>query len=76
MTEDTSKTPVFPVPTIFFPLQTESVTDSSNNSFQTMELVRKGQALVRLTDPSEPPSTNPTELIHGKHTRLSADKNQ
>ncbi len=73
MNNYTTANPVNSVPTILF--QTESVTDSSNNSFQTMELVRKDQALVQLTDPSGPLPTNPTELIHGKHTRLSADKN-
>ncbi|MBL4901256.1 MAG: DUF342 domain-containing protein [Desulfocapsa sp.] len=73
MTDNTLKTPVYPDPLILF--QTASVTDSSNNSFQTMELVRKGQPLVRLPAPSETPPTNQTELLHGKHTLLSTDKN-
>ena len=61
------------VPKILY--QTEEITDAKNCSFQTIELVHKDQALVQLTEPVKTPPRNPTELIHGKNTRLSEDKN-
>ncbi len=59
-------------PTILF--RTESVPEGGNSFFQTVEFVQKDQALVQLTNSSEPGSINRTELIQGNHTQLSEDK--
>jgi len=61
------------IPTILY--QTEEITDAEGCSFQTIELVRKDQALVQLTEPVKIQPGHPTELVHGKNTRLSKDKN-
>lgn len=54
---------------------TETVTGKDNSSFQTMELVRTDQPLVRLIPPpAGNPSPRPSELVTGKHTLLSDDK--
>jgi uncharacterized protein (DUF342 family) len=59
-----------------FLFHTETVTDKDSNSFQTMELVRKNQPLVQLTPPpAGTPLPKPSELVAGKHTLLSDDKN-
>ncbi len=62
------------LPKILF--QTEPVTDKDKVSFQTIELVRKDQALVQLLQPQSTAATpqKPTELFTGKHTRISDDK--
>jgi len=60
------------IPKLLF--ETETLSDSDNNSFQTVELVRKGQPLVELLAPPGAPPRNPTELVPGKNTLLSDDK--
>lgn len=73
MTSVSSTHPPLLVPDILF--HTETVTDKDNSSFQTIELVRKNQPLVLLRAPSGSPPPRPTELVTGKHTLLSKDKN-
>lgn len=54
--------------------QTESITDAQEESFNTIELVRKSQALVQLKETSQAPAMPTTKLVYGKNTRLSEDK--
>lgn len=61
------------IPDILF--QTKTITASDNSPVQTVELIRAGQALVRLINPEEIYPTKPLELINGKHTLLSEDQN-
>ncbi len=72
MTDTESKDSVLLVPDILF--RTETVTVKNASPFQTMELVRKDQALITLIIPSGDAPEKPFELIHGKHTRISSDK--
>ncbi len=54
---------------------TETITGPENTSFQTMELVRNSQPLLRLvTSTAKKTSGKPLELVTGKHTLLSDDK--
>lgn len=72
MSDNPGATQSYTIPTILF--RTESVTGVDDSSFQTVELIRKEQALVQLIDSSDTGSVNLTELIDGKNTRLSSDK--
>lgn len=58
------------VPEILF--QTEHITTSDNSSFETSELVRKAQVLIRLLQPE---ITVPSCLIRGENTYISDDNN-
>ncbi len=73
MTDENLQAPIHLDPTILF--HTEFITNAENHSFTTIELVRKDQTLIQLTEQSQDPPTIPSELVHGKHTRLSKDKN-
>jgi uncharacterized protein (DUF342 family) len=64
--------PITLTPQILY--QTESITDAQNGSCKTIELVRKNQVLVQLTETAQAPATTNTELVYGKNTRLSKDK--
>jgi uncharacterized protein (DUF342 family) len=61
------------VPEILF--QTERITDPDKVSFETAELVRKEQVLVRLLEPEKTDIRHPCTLIRGEHTALSPDNN-
>lgn len=61
------------VPEILF--QTERITDSDNVSFETAELVRRKQVLVRLIESEKTNIQHPCILIRGEHTSLSPDNN-
>ena len=73
-TENTKEEPAPPLLTPKFLFETESVTDRDDNSFQTVELVRKGEPLIELIKASKPSQERTSELISAKHTRLSEDK--
>lgn len=74
VSDNTTDTAPLLVPLFLF--HTETVTDTSNNSFETMELVRKSHPIVQLVPPSskEKAPSRPFELVTGKHTLLSDDK--
>ncbi|MCK5070860.1 MAG: DUF342 domain-containing protein, partial [Desulfocapsa sp.] len=57
-----------------FSFQTETLTGKDNTSFQTVELVRKGEVLVELIEASKILEQNTSELVPAKHTLLSDDK--
>lgn len=74
MTKQESNTDtIILVPKILF--QTEHINISNNPSFETSELVRKDQALIRLLKPDKPASQPPCCLERGEHTYLSSDNN-
>lgn len=61
------------VPKLLF--HTEIITAGDKSYFETIELVRKNQPLVRLKPPGKDRPPRPTELVTGNHTTLSSDKN-
>lgn len=72
MTRTNTQPPPLLIPRLLF--ETETLRDSDNKPFQTIELVRQGQPLVELISPSGAPPVNPSELVPGTHTLLSDDK--
>lgn len=64
--------PPFLIPEFCF--KTEMIADEDDNSFQTMELVRKGEVLVELLATPKKSQQNTSELVPAKHTLISDDK--
>ncbi len=63
--------PQFCCPNILFRTETITSKDEDKPSFETTELLRKDQPLIKLVEPTKTPPGTPVRLRSGTHTLLS-----